>query len=102
MAEQKFEKDIEHLEKTVEALETGGLSLDEALKHFEQGIKLSRRCEKALIQAEKKIEILIKGASGKIAAEPFDTGEEPDAQPPPANGEPEGEDESKDQEELPF
>ncbi|NIA12689.1 MAG: exodeoxyribonuclease VII small subunit [Nitrospiraceae bacterium] len=71
MAEPKFENDLEKLERVVEALETGGLSLDDALKRFEEGIKLARRCEKALAAAEKKIEMLTKDAKGNIVAEPF-------------------------------
>lgn len=66
-----FEKDLEQLEQIVEALEEGGLSLDEALKQFEQGIKLSRRCEKALTEAEKKIEILTKNADGDLEGATF-------------------------------
>lgn len=85
MAEPKFEKDLERLEQIVEALEAGGLSLDESLKRFEEGIKLARRCEKALTEAERKIEILVKNAAGEIAAEPFE--EEPASEqekaPPP-------------------
>jgi len=76
MAESKFEKDLEKLEQVVEALETGGLSLDDALKRFEEGIKLARRCEKALGEAEKKIEVLTKDAQGDLVAEPFADGEE--------------------------
>lgn len=71
MAEPKFEKDLERLEQIVEALETGGLSLDDSLKRFEEGIKLARRCEKALTDAERRIEILTKNADGEITAEPF-------------------------------
>ena len=57
MAEAKFEKDLERLESIVSALEEGGLPLDDALKRFEEGIKLAQRCERALTDAEKKIEI---------------------------------------------
>lgn len=71
MAEPKFEKDLERLEKIVEALEEGGLSLDESLKRFEEGIKLARRCDKALCEAERKIQILVKNAAGDLVAEPF-------------------------------
>ena len=71
MAEPKFEKDLEKLEQIVEALEEGELSLDESLKKFEEGIKLGRRCEKALSAAEKKIEILMKNADGELEAQPF-------------------------------
>lgn len=72
MAEPKFEKDLEKLEEIVAALEEGELPLDEALKRFEEGIKLAKRCEKALGDAEKKIEILTKNAEGGLDAQPFD------------------------------
>lgn len=77
-----FEKDLEQLEGIVEALEEGGLSLDDALKQFEEGIKLSRRCEKALTEAEKKIELLTKNVDGDLEAEPF--GEDDEASEAPA------------------
>jgi len=83
MAEPKFEKDLEKLEQVVEALETGGLSLEDALKRFEEGIKLACRCEKTLAEAERKIEILVKNAQGEIVAEPFgDIEEEVGGAPP--------------------
>ena len=65
MAESNFEKDLEKLEKIVEELDEGGLTLDQSLKRFEEGIKLSRRCDKALSAAEKRIEILLKNADGE-------------------------------------
>jgi len=76
-----FEKDLEGLEEIVGALEEGGLSLDESLKRFEEGIKLSRKCEKALSEAEKKIEVLTKKADGSLEAAPFDDAGESDAPP---------------------
>jgi exodeoxyribonuclease VII small subunit len=91
-----FEKDLEQLEKIVEALEEGGLSLDDSLKHFEQGIKLSRRCEKALTEAEKKIQILTKNADGELEAQDFgddasddeaDDSDDEDEGPPEEEGE---------------
>ena len=83
MAESKFEKDLEKLEQTVEALETGGLSLDESLKRFEEGIRLARRCEKALAEAEQKIEILTRNAKGELTAEPFGEDPAPDSDAEP-------------------
>lgn len=81
MAEPKFEKDMEKLEEIVAALEEGELSLDDAMKRFEEGIKLAKRCEKALSEAEKKIEILTKNADGELEAQPFgdeaETGDSP-------------------------
>ncbi len=75
-----FEKDLEGLEGIVTALEEGGLSLDDALKRFEEGIKLARKCEKALNDAEKKIEILTKNVAGEAVTRPFD--ETAEAAPP--------------------
>ena len=80
MAEPKFEKDLERLEEIVTALEEGDLPLDEALKRFEEGIKLAKRCEKALSEAEKKIEILTKNADGKLEAQPFGDDEDDNAE----------------------
>lgn len=71
MAEPRFEKDLAKLEKIVAELEEGGLSLDDSLKRFEEGIKLARRCEKALAEVEQKIEVLTKNAQGELVAEPF-------------------------------
>lgn len=79
-AEPKFEKDLEQLEKIVEELEEGGLSLDVSLKKFEEGIKLAQRCEKALSDAEKKIDVLTKNAEGELEAKPFAGEEEEEAE----------------------
>lgn len=76
-----FEADLEQLEKIVQALEEGGLSLEEALKQFEMGVQLARRCEGALTEAEKKIEMLMRNAQGEMVAVPFD------AECPPAENE---------------
>jgi exodeoxyribonuclease VII small subunit len=84
MAEPKFEKDLERLEQIVESLEAGGLSLDDSLKRFEEGVRLARRCEKALTEAERKIEILTKNAAGEITAEPFVDDEAETESPAPA------------------
>lgn len=66
-----FEKDLEKLEQIVQNLEKGELTLEEALKQFEEGIRLARQCEKALSEAERKIEILLKNEDGEIEAKPF-------------------------------
>jgi exodeoxyribonuclease VII small subunit len=71
MSDESFEKDLKRLEEIVQALEEGELTLDDSLKQFEEGIKLQKRCEKALSQAEKKIEILLKNEEGEVVAEPF-------------------------------
>ena len=67
-----FERSMTRLEQVVKKLESPDLSLDEAMKLFEEGVTLSRECQKQLEQAEARIEILLKKADGKIVAEPFE------------------------------
>ncbi len=55
-----FEEALEALEKIVTELENTELPLEEALKRFEEGIKLARRCHQLLEEAEQKIEVLLK------------------------------------------
>ncbi len=57
-----IEKSLTELERLVEELENGDLELDQALKKFEQGVKLSRQCQKTLEEAEMKIKILMDNA----------------------------------------
>ena len=68
----EFEKTLARLEEVVRKLESPQLSLDDAMKLFEEGVALSRECQKQLEEAEGKVEILLKKADGKITAEPFD------------------------------
>ena len=67
-----FERSLVRLEEVVRRLESPQLSLDEAMKLFEEGVALSRECQKQLEQAEGKVEILLKKADGKLVAEPFE------------------------------
>jgi exodeoxyribonuclease VII small subunit len=70
----QLEKALAELEALVERLESGDLSLQQALKEFERGIKLTRQCQTALKEAEQKVEILLKSTDD---AEPVPF--EPDA-----------------------
>jgi exodeoxyribonuclease VII small subunit len=56
----KLEQSLEELEALVVRLESGELSLEDALKEFERGVKLTRACQTALKDAEQKVEILLK------------------------------------------
>jgi exodeoxyribonuclease VII small subunit len=76
----KFEEGLAGLEKLVDELENGDLGLDEALKRFEKGVKLSAQLQAALEVAQRKVEKLAQGADGEAALEPFDA-EEADAAP---------------------
>ncbi|MDD5225778.1 MAG: exodeoxyribonuclease VII small subunit [Candidatus Omnitrophica bacterium] len=68
----QFEKALEDLEKIVEAMESGELTLDQALKKYEEGVGLVRACQSKLTETEKKIEILTKGLDGSLKKEAFD------------------------------
>lgn len=72
-----FEKSLEKLEAIVEQLEDGDLSLENSLKAFEEGIKLTRECQTALKDAEQKVRVLIE-KNGELYAEDFDTENELD------------------------
>ena len=65
-----FEEAMEELEKLVEQMERGELSLEESLKSFERGIKLTRTCQQALQEAEQKVQILLE-KNGQQSLEPF-------------------------------
>ncbi len=75
MAEVNFEKSITELENIVKTLESGNLSLDEMIKLFERGMKLSASCNKLLDEAEIKINILMKN-NGEITEQQFELSEE--------------------------
>ncbi len=66
-----FEQSMSELESLVENMEKGEMSLDESLSAFEEGIKLTRSCQKSLQEAEQKVEILMKN-SIDAELEPFD------------------------------
>jgi exodeoxyribonuclease VII small subunit len=72
MAEIKFEEALKKLEKIVEDLEKGDLSLDEALKKYQEGIEISRLCSQRLESAKKKIDILVKNKKGEFELKPLD------------------------------
>lgn len=70
MAKSNFENNMENLEKIVSELENGELNLDESISKFEEGIKISKECNKILEEAEKKITILLE-KDGQIEEENF-------------------------------
>ena len=68
----QFEKALEDLEKIVEAMESGELTLDQALKKYEEGVGLVRACQAKLTEAEKRIEVLTRTLDGSLKKEAFD------------------------------
>jgi len=76
VGEKKFENALKELEQIVEQLEDSELPLDDALKLFEKGIKLSQFCSARLDDAEQKVELLIKDAGGSLRPVAFDESDE--------------------------
>ena len=68
--ETNFETSMEQLEKIVQDLEKGDLNLDDSIKKFEEGMKISKECNQFLEDAEKKITVLIND-NGNITEEEF-------------------------------
>ncbi|HXX75706.1 MAG TPA: exodeoxyribonuclease VII small subunit [Nitrospiraceae bacterium] len=78
MATVKFEQAMARLEAIVGELERGDLPLDESLKIFEEGIRLSKSCLKVLEDAEKKVEVLVQDKNGKKRIHAFSSDDEAD------------------------
>ena len=77
MADEKkeieFETALKRLETIVENLENGELSLEAALKQYEEGVRMADVCSKRLTEAEKRVEVLMKTNGGKLKAMPFES-----------------------------
>ncbi len=66
-----FEEAIGRLEAIVRELEGSDIPLEKSLEMFEEGVRLSKICHRKLSEAEKKVQLLTKGASGELEAGPF-------------------------------
>lgn len=66
-----FEESLKKLETIVGQLERGDLPLEDSIKLFEEGMRLSAECKKQLEEAEGKVEILTKQRDGSMKREPF-------------------------------
>jgi len=107
MTELKFEDALNKLEKIVSNMESGELTLEDSLKKYEEGMKLSRFCTKKLKEAEKKIEVLIKDKDGDFKTEDFElsqneTGPEEIKHPSPPKSRPEKKSVEEEDEDLLF
>lgn len=69
--EEAFEASLARLETIVKEMESGQLSLDQMLAHFEEGSALVKKCGNKLNEVEKKIEKLIQ-KDDEITTEPFE------------------------------
>lgn len=70
-----FEDNMEKLEKIVTDLEKGNLNLDDSVEKFEEGMKISKECNKILEEAEKKITILLE-ENGETKEQDFKVNDE--------------------------
>ena len=64
-----FEESMEKLEEIANELEKNDLSLDESIKKFEEGMKISKHCKDIIDKAEKKITILVDGKEDNFKIE---------------------------------
>jgi exodeoxyribonuclease VII small subunit len=65
-AKLSFEKAMAQLEQIVQELESEDLPLEKAIKKFEEGIKLSKFCNRKLEESEKKVTVLMEGQDGQL------------------------------------
>lgn len=73
-----FEEDLKKLQKIVEELSSGKITLGESLKKYEEGVRLAKSCSGVLTEAQRKVELLMK-KDGKFEMGKFDdSGEEED------------------------
>lgn len=71
-----FEKKLNRLEEIVQTMESGDLELDKSLKIFEEGVKLTKECQKHLSEAEQKVQILMAvDKNGKAQTKDFEVEE---------------------------
>lgn len=66
-----FESALEQLQASVKKLESGELNLEQSLKAFEEGVRLSRVCQEQLSAAEQRVEILMQTTDGRVETQPF-------------------------------
>ena len=80
MAEKRFEEAMKRLEEIVQSLEGGELPLEDAIRVFEEGMKLAKFCTNKLEEAEKKVSLLVQEKGGKHTQVPFEVEKEKDAE----------------------
>jgi exodeoxyribonuclease VII small subunit len=66
-----FEEELKKLQKIVEELSSGKITLGESLKKYEEGVKIAQFCSQTLADAQRKVELLMK-KDGKFSLEKFD------------------------------
>jgi exodeoxyribonuclease VII small subunit len=76
-AELNFEGAMDRLEKIVEQMESGKLTLEDLIKRYEEGMNLVKICQERLANAEQKIEIIARNSAGKPVVKEFEPAQEP-------------------------
>jgi exodeoxyribonuclease VII small subunit len=71
LSKERFEDTFKKLEAIVNKLESGDLPLEDSMKLFEEGMRLSKICSQKLTEVQKKVDLLLKGEDGNYKAEPF-------------------------------
>lgn len=72
----KFEESMTRLEEIVNQMESGDLPLEDTLRLFKEGMRLSEYCSGALTEAQRKVEVLLKKGDGTYEKEPLDQDEQ--------------------------
>jgi exodeoxyribonuclease VII small subunit len=67
-----FDEQLDRLESLVQKLESGHLSLEEALQQYEEGVNLSKALQEQLTQAQRRVEVLKQGLGGEYKTEPLE------------------------------
>lgn len=75
-AQPSFDDGLDRLEALVQQLESGSLSLEEALTRFEEGVQLSQSLQKQLSEAQRRVEVLKAGLGGEYRTAPLDGDQE--------------------------
>jgi exodeoxyribonuclease VII small subunit len=75
-AQPSFDDGLDRLEALVQQLESGSLSLEDALARFEEGVQLSQALQKQLSEAQRRVEVLKAGLGGEYRADPLDDAKE--------------------------
>ncbi len=71
-----FEEQLTALERVVEQLERGELTLEDSVRLFEEGVRLSKACKGELDAAEGRIEVLVESSTGKMQVAPMEIEED--------------------------
>ena len=98
----KFEDELGDLEGIVTRIDSGELSLEEAISAFERGVGLVRSLNQRLDEAEGRVELLMRGASGSLKSSPLDSGIGLHVEEGGADGKDPSSTNGKEDEDIPF